>query len=160
MVNLSLLQTYKGAFDADGFLRDIYVFQANENNWQTLVNYLRSTTIYPISFLIDQENQPLPSTVRKIFDLKNDHSVILHIDEGQLNLCCYFFTSEQIEFDFDPRDINSDQRFTRLLDFIHHLGNLLQKPVVLTPESTEDIHYLLYDPITMHDSWSLPEWET
>lgn len=161
MTNEYLFHNYKKAFESSyKFLLDIYVFKTDENDWQTIINHLRLNTLYTTTFLVDLKKQALPFAVREIFDITQDHAVILHIDEGQLNIYCYFFTPEQIEFDFDPRDITDDQRLTRLLDFIHLLGNLLQKQVVLTPESDEAIHYLSYDPVTQNDTWSLPEWKT
>jgi len=161
MANEYLFQKYKKAFESSyKFLLDIYVFKTDENDWQTIINYLRLNTLYTTTFLVDQKKQTLPFAVKEIFDLTQDHAIMLRIDEGQLNLYCYFFTPEQIEFDFDPRDITDDQRLTRLLDFIHLLGKLLQKQVVLTAESNEEIHYLSYDPITQNDTWSLPEWKT
>ena len=155
-----LFEDYQKAFDfhAEGLLRDIYVFNTSEADWQMVIDDLRSNTAYPIRFLLDQKPQPLPHEVKAIFHLTQDHAVLLRIDEGQLNLHCYFFTPDQIEFDLDPRDIQNDDRLVRLLDFIHHIGNLLQKPVVLTPESVETIHYLSFDPKTGKDEWSLPEW--
>jgi len=158
--NQPLFENYKKAFDfhADSGLRDIYVFNTDKADWQTLIDDLRSNTTYSIRFLLDQKLQPLPHKVETIFHLAQDYAVSLRIDEEQLNLHCYFFTPDQIEFDLDPRDIQSDDRLVRLLDFIHHLGNLLQKPIVLTPESVETIYYLTFDPKTGKDEWSLPEW--
>lgn len=160
MNNQPSFEDYKKAFDfhADNGLRDIYVFETDEADWQTVIDDFRSNTTYPIHFFLDKEPQPLPHEVKTIFDLTQDHAVLLCIDEGQLNLHCYFFTPDQIEFDLDPRDIQNDDRLTRLLDFIHHIGNLLQKPIVLTPESVETIYYFSFDPGTGKDEWSLPEW--
>jgi hypothetical protein len=153
------LSEYGGAFTKKEALLDIYIFDTTEDDWSKVLNYLYSNHKYINVFFVDQQSSPFLMDVKSIFDLASDHSVRLRIDEEQLQLNCHFFVVEEIEFDIDPRAIDSDNRLTRLLEFIHDIGNLLRKSVVMTPESESHIHYLLFDPQTRIDTWSLPEWE-
>ena len=153
------LSEYRGAFTKNEALLDIYVFDTIEDDWNNVLNYLYSSNKYTNIFFIDQQPSPVLMDVKNIFDLTPDHGIRLRIDEEQLQINCHFFVVEEIEFDIDPRVIDSDDRLNRLLEFIHDIGNLLRKSVVMTPESESHIHYLLFDPQVQTDIWSFPQWE-
>jgi len=153
------LSEYGRAFTDNEALLDIYIFGTTENDWNKILDYLYSSHKYENEFFIDLQPSPISIDVKSIFDLVSNYSVLLRVDKRELQLSCHFFIVEEIEFDIDHRAINSDNRLNRLLDFIHDIGNLLQKRVVMTPESAPDIHYLLFDPQTQTDTWSLPEWD-
>src|SRR5258708_40353561 len=97
------LVSYKKAFYVNGSFRDIYIFGTDEQDWQRLLTFLRSSP-YSIEFSVDEQPTPLPERVETIFTLREDHSTVLHVDKEQLALNCFFFTSEEIDFDLDPRD--------------------------------------------------------
>ena len=153
------LSEYRGAFTKNEALLDIYVFDTTEDDWNNVLNYLYSSNKYTNIFFIDQQHSPVLMDVKNIFDLTSDHGIRLCIDEEQLQINCHFFIVEEIEFDIDHRSIDSDNRLNRLMEFIHDIGDLLQKRVVMTPESESHIHYLLFDPQTQTDTWSFPQWE-
>jgi len=80
---------------------------------------------------------PLPESIETIFAIGIEHSTVVHIDKEHLALNCFFFSEEQIDFDLDPRDFQGDtagQQISRLLVFLRTIGQLLNKPIVLTPE--------------------------
>ncbi|GCF11757.1 hypothetical protein [Dictyobacter arantiisoli] len=159
-MDYSLFQAFKEDFNkniADTLL-DIYVFETDKHDWQKVIDYLQRETKHDFIFFVNHEHHVLPSRVEEVFDVASNHSVFLCVDKGLLNLHCYFFTFEQIEFDLDPRIITDENRFKHLLDFIHGIGRILQKKVVVTPESNEIVHYLSYDPTIGNDIWSLPNW--
>jgi hypothetical protein len=58
---------------------------------------------------------------------------------------------EEIEFDFEPRFVQGDDDFGRLLDFIVCIAQELRKPVLLTPENLSSAPILSYDPRA--ESW-------
>jgi hypothetical protein len=149
------LVNYKKAFYVNGSFRDVYVCEPNEQDWQKLLTFLRSGP-YPIEFSVDEQRMPLPERIETIFTLRNDHSTVLHVDQGRLALNCFFFTSEEIDFDLDPRDFQGDtasQQISRLLEFLRTIGRLLNKAVVLTPEGDRSFKLFRFDPETDEEKW-------
>lgn len=149
------LKRAKEAFYIDGSLRDVYVLRTNEQDWQTFLTFLR-TSSYPVELIIAGKQQPIPDRIEEIFALVHKHGGMLRIDEEHLALHCYFYTYEEIECDLDPRNINNEQQLSRLLDFIHRIGLLLNKPIVLTPENASWAPLFRFDPTTGQEEWFLP----
>lgn len=147
---------YQDIFYIDGSLRDIYVLGTSEQDWQILLDFLR-TSSYPLEFLVGGEHQPLPEQVGDIFVMEIEVGVSLNIDEEHLALHCHFFTREEIEFDLDPKDFQNEQQVSRLLDFIRAIGQLLNKAVVLTPEGNELFPLFRFDPETNEEAWFLEQ---
>jgi hypothetical protein len=154
----SLFENYQKIFEHDGGLRDLFLFHTDDTDWQTVIDDLRSSP-YKVTFVVNEKPQPLPNTIHTIFEQRGDHAVLLRIDEEQLDLHSYFFTYDEIDFDLNPHVITDDQSLSRLLDFIHRMGNLLQKEVVLTMEGGRDTQYFAFDPITGKETWQVPEIE-
>ncbi len=147
---------YRDIFYMDGSLRDIYVLGTSEQDWQTLLSFLR-TSSYPLEFLVGGEYQPLPEQVGDIFVLKREVGVTLRIDREHLEINCHFFTREEIEFDLDPKDFQNDQQVSHLLTFMRAIGRLLNKTVVLTPENCAEFPLFRFDPETNEEAWFLEE---
>lgn len=148
------LKSIKAVLYIDGSLRDIYVLGTTLEDWQKLLDFLH-TGLYAVSFLVAGEQRPLPTRIEEIFLLIHSSGGMMRIDGDQLALHCYFYTDEEIEFDLDPRTINSEELLSRLLDFIRAIGNLLNKPVILTPENVSRVVLFRFDPATMSEEWLL-----
>ncbi len=142
----------KGAFYIDGSLRDIYIFGTDEQDWQKFLTFL-CTSSYPLEFIIAGEQQPIPDRIEDVFSLVHSQGGVLYIDEEHLALHCYFSTSEEIELDLDPRNMHTEQQISRLLDFMHKIGRLLNKTVVLTPENASWVALFRFDPRTGEEEW-------
>lgn len=145
------------AFYVDGSYRDIYIFETDEQDWQRLLAFLRSSS-YSIEFWVDDQPTPLPERVETIFALRNDHVTVLHIDKEYLALNCFFFTSEEIDFDLDPRDFQGEaagEKIAHLLHFIRAVGRLLNKAVVLTPEGDSHTPLFHFQPEANEEKWFL-----
>lgn len=125
------------AVDDFGALRDVYILDTNERDWQRVLDHLRSSTL-PLSFRVDGHAAPLPGSVAHIFSLRHRATAALVVDLGGVKLVSHFFVPSEIEFDLDPREFTRDDQIVRLLAFMRDLGNLLDKQVILTPESTPD----------------------
>ncbi len=123
--------------DDFGALRDIYVFDTDEQDWQRVLDYLRRSATM-LTFRVDGHSAPLPASVSDIFSLRQQATTTLVVNLGGLQLVSHFFVPSEIEFDLDPQDVTRDEQVGRLLAFMRDLGDLLDKPVVLTPESTPD----------------------
>jgi hypothetical protein len=63
----------------------------------------------------------------------------LKIHLSQIKVNCYFFLSEQIEFDIDPKEVNSLSDFEQIKKFITSISETLQEQVTLTAENSISI---------------------
>ncbi len=137
-------EPYEYAFEPDGMLRDIYVFDTDVRDWQRVIDYLRARP-YSLAFTAGDQFLPLPDAAR-IFELQVELTCSLSVDRQGMNLMCHFFTTEQIELDLDPRDYADGRHIDELLAFMRGLGEVVDKPVILTPESSPRYPLLRFDP--------------
>ena len=143
-------------FYIDGSLRDIYVVGTSEQDWQALLTYLRVSP-YPLEYLLDDEVRPLPELAVDILSIRDEHSPLLRIDQQRLGLNCHFFIPQEIEFDLDPKDFQTEQDMSYLLDFMRTIGRVLNKPIILTGENDTLGPLFRYDPATNEDTWFIEE---
>lgn len=143
---------YQRAFYVDGSLRDIYVHGTTVQDWQKLLTFLRSSA-YSLELIGGGQQGPIPEQVEDIFLFAHTDGVTLRMDTAHLALNCHFYTSQEIEFDLDPRDMSSEQQIARLLDFLRTIGRLLHKAVVLTPENASWVPLFRFDPTTDEEQW-------
>jgi hypothetical protein len=134
----------KQDFEWDGSWRDIYIFKTTLHDWQTLSDFLRTT--YELKYSIDGEQQAFPKLVNKAFAVRANASALLNFQAHKILFACHFFSPEEIEFDIDPREIKSQSDINVLLNFMQRIGNVLCKPVVLTPESGREFPIISYEP--------------
>lgn len=139
-------------FEWDGSLRDIYVLNASIEDWGTFVHALPSMS-YRTEFLIDDEAAILPATTMALFERRADHTPLLRLYAGPVMLCCHFFSDQELEFDLDPREVHGISEFRKVLDFMRTLGEVLDKPVILTPENEREHPLITYDPRCDHFEW-------
>lgn len=144
----------KAAFYIDGSLRDIYVLETDEQDWQKLLTFLR-TSSYSVRFITAGKDQSLPDQIRDIFAMIHTHGGMLQVDAEHLKLHCYFYTYEEIEFDIDPRDMNNEQQVARLLDFMRVIATTLNKEIILAPENMPERPLFRFNPTTGDEDWYL-----
>jgi hypothetical protein len=140
------------AFYVDGSLRDIYVLGTTEQDWQKLLMFLHAGP-YSVTFIIAGEQRPLLAQIEEVFSLIHSSGGMMRIDEDCLALHCFFYTVDEIEFDLDPRTINTEERLSRLLDFMRAIGNLLNKSIILSPENASSVALFRFDPVTKSEEW-------
>lgn len=138
---------YKAEFEWDKSWRDLCIPETTVEDWQRLLDYL-STSQYDLDYSVEYEETPLPSDVRNIFELKEEGSGFLCVDVNGIPLNCHFFDEAEIEFDLDPRDVDTESKLDELFEFMTELGRLLEKPVLLTPENTHSTHLFRFDPVS------------
>ncbi len=61
--------SFKKAFEWDGSLRDVYIRETTDADWQKFLDFLREKH-YPISLSLGNEVLLLPDNVNSIFDLQ------------------------------------------------------------------------------------------
>ncbi|MEN2412993.1 hypothetical protein [Flavobacterium mesophilum] len=132
----------KWIFDVDGSLRDIYIKNTTLEDWKILIHFLNSNHIikydtlgenkiinsidleYSIQYLLDETAQ-LETKIASII-----------IDDIIINQ--HFFSIEEIEFDIDPKEINSFKDYEKIVNFMEQISQLLRKPVILTGENQRE----------------------
>ena len=140
----------ESAFDWDGSWRDVYVFDVSLNDWQCLLDTLRSSN-YTLRFqreLPSGVEEPVPEQVDVLFGGPEQPRPLLLTDVGGVALACHFFSSEEIEFDLDPREVSGQEQAEAVFDFMRRIGLALGKPVRLTPENLRQYVLIEYDPAT------------
>ncbi len=125
-------------FNWQGGLLDIYVDPASLLDWEL---FIRTLPVWPYKTEYSQDLQamPIPTDVSDIFFIaREEASTLLKIFAGAIQVNCHFFSEDELEFDIDPRDVDSAADFDSLLGFMRRLGLLLKQPVKLTPENLPD----------------------
>ena len=135
------------AFKPDEFgeLRDIYVLNTDERDWQRVLDHLHGTDL-PLTFRVDGRPVPLPVSIQEILTLRQHAAPQLGIDLEGVLLACYFFTPSVIEFDLDPRDVLRPVQADQVIAFMQDLADLLGKPVILSPENHPEEPLLRREP--------------
>ena len=128
----------KWIFEPDGSLRDIYVQDVTLNDWEKLIDFLNSN--YDIKFGEDKSNQIDKEYVIKY--LKDEtgemESKALKIDYDGINIHCYFFLPDQIEFDIDPKEIKTIMDFESIEKFMVSVSKTLKNQITLTGENSQE----------------------
>lgn len=143
----------------DGSLRDIYIFDVTLEDWDRLLNLLK--LLYPL----ESDEKIITYSIREIIPIVNERGFLLRIMIGNsITANCHFYVSEDnpspIEFDIDPREIQSVYGVKKVLQFIRYVGNELHKEVFLTEENSEDVILLSYSPISKKCFYYLANNET
>ena len=98
--------------DHDGSLRDLYVFDTAESDWDSFLSAL-SAWSYEVSFLVDGEPAELPGSAGAIFELRETASPILRVNVSGITVCAHFFGSHELELDVDPREVADQDRLAQ-----------------------------------------------
>ncbi len=127
----------KSHFEQDGSLRDIIVTSESRDSWELFFAALKSAE-YSHAFTHDGNIATLPDSIDSIWKLQNTDPTLLSVQVGELLVNCHFFKSYEIEFDIDPKDINSETDFVVLLNFLSWLNKSIKSSVVLTHEGSRE----------------------
>jgi len=132
----------KWIFEPDGALRDIYVKNINIEDWEKLIDFLNEN--HTIKFGTTSEN-------KDINKIDKEYITKLLVDETKEMECktasiiiekiiinTHFFYNKEIEFDIDPKEINSIYNFERLVNFMNDISRILSQKVILTGENQID----------------------
>ncbi len=136
-------EDYKIEFEPDGSLRDIYIKGVDISDWQTFIDFLRSTDS-DLNYFVEGEPAELPSSIAEVV-VSQDHPYLLTIGLDGVTVNCHFFIPEEIELDIDPREIDSEAKAKVVFRFMSTVGRALNKEVILTPENTEEQPIFKYE---------------
>jgi len=131
----------------DGSWRDIYVLGTTWEDWRKWILLVNQT--YQVKFYngltqqteIGINTEAVHSYLTGKTDLTNSATVKL----GAITIKCYFFTDQEIEIDIDPREIVSIEDHNLFIEYMTTVSICLNKPVIMTAESSQDTIYILID---------------
>jgi hypothetical protein len=133
-------------FEVDGSLLDAYVFGVSMADWQHFIDVVRAQQ-WRLDYTVDGSSQPLPQQYGDIIAARSDASTTLTIwPTPDIAVNTHFFSDDEIEFDFEPGELQGQDRLDVLCAFLRTIGGTLNKPVVLTPENNPDWPLLTYTP--------------
>lgn len=128
----------KWIFEPDGVLRDIYIQDITLLHWEKLIDFLNFN--YDLKFGENDSNQ---IDKEYVINYLNDEtgemeSKTLRINLNGINIHCYFFLPDQIEFDIDPKEINTINDFESIEKFMISISKTLNNQVTLTGENSPE----------------------
>jgi len=123
----------KWIFEPDGALRDIYVQEVSLRDWKNLTDLINEkyTVIYEGEKKIAKQD-----VIEYLTDKTGEvecKTVSIELEKIQLN--CHFFLEDEIEFDIDPKQINSLEDFELVEKFMIDLSKSLDNQITLTYEN-------------------------
>jgi hypothetical protein len=131
-------EAVRDEFAPDGSWRDIYVFGTAIADWQRMFDAIRSAGYRLTYFRADQPTE-MPMNAADAFPSPDECDRRLSVWFAGVLANCHFFTTEEIEFDIDPREVKGQQELNALFGFMRCLAQATDKDVVLTAENMPEI---------------------
>lgn len=131
-----------GLWERDGSLRDIYVQNTEAVHWKRFDQLLSH---YKFSYTFDGVVAPFPGSHRVLENRKGSHVLSIFLN-GPVQICCLFFIAEQLELDISPKEITGSAEHEQVLSFVENLAAALELSADITPENSEQIPFLTYEP--------------
>ena len=77
---------------------------------------------------------------------RGEDRALLQFHVGDTALACHFFDESEIEFDFYPNDITTEEQLAPVLSFLSDIGSVTGKTAILTPENVHDAVIFQFSP--------------
>ena len=148
-------QYVKHLFEWDGSWRDIYISNADAALCQRVIDAVRSR--YTTHYQEDGERKPFPQSITIVVDRRDEVTPCLSIYIEGIRINFHFFTPDEIEFDIDPREVDSEEKFAALTEFMRCIGQQSERDVVLAPEGGAEREEMLIAYHPQNDSWKHAE---
>jgi len=133
------------AFAQDGSLRDIVIQGATSADWARAIDYVGRLGTSGLA-RVESDPDPLPPSIEAIIALRQDRMVILSVFLDLVQLNCFFFGGDEIEFDLSPNEVSSEPAARSVMAFMQGLGDAVRRPVHLTEENVHNWRWLTYAP--------------
>jgi hypothetical protein len=139
----------KWIFEPNGALIDIYVQEVSANDWGKIIDLINKN--YEVYFGETGESKNNQKIDKKyVIEYLTDHSGEKVIKSAsivldQIRLNCHFFLKDQIEFDIDPKEINSIEDFELIENFMMEISKTTHNQVTLTNENRPDFPLIKID---------------
>lgn len=123
----------KWIFESDGSLRDIYVQDVSWTDWEIVIELLNKQYQLTCAGISQIDKKYVFEYLTG--ESRNKGVSIAEIQLEGIRVHCYFFLMDQIEFDVNPKEINSIQDFEKLEALMIDVSKATEKQVTLTGES-------------------------
>lgn len=129
----------KWIFEPDGALRDIYIQEVSLNDWQKVIELINKK--YKVNYgdtgeYIDTNQINIDYVIEYLTDETGElKSKSASISLGNIRLNCHFFLENQIEFDIDPKEVNSIEDFELIENFMLEISKSIDNQITLTDEN-------------------------
>jgi aerobic-type carbon monoxide dehydrogenase small subunit (CoxS/CutS family) len=128
----TVLPEWKRIFEPDSrCLLDIWTFETDQSHWQLLLDWLQKN--YNIAYSEDRVPRALPSFT-EIWQRRKTSTQLLAINLEGFTINTHFFSSDEIEMDVLPEEIDSEKKAQSVFEFVSGIAALLNKEVILAPE--------------------------
>jgi hypothetical protein len=125
-------------FYQEGSLRDIYVFNAQLEDWNKVIRFIVGR--YRIAFSGAWTQTEFPQQISCLFPEGPDSELTTRtVDVAGVRVHCHFFTEEETEFDLNPGEVVDPVRLGSVFEFMQGLASAVSKDSVLTPENMPEI---------------------
>ena len=120
-------------FEPDGSLIDLYVQDVSLDDWRSVINLVNKK--YKVKYA-DANQIDVDYTINYLNDQTSEiESRSASIYLGEIKLNCHFFLPDQIEFDIDPKEVNSIQDFEMIENFMIDISREIDNQITLTGEN-------------------------
>jgi hypothetical protein len=133
--------------DVGATLRDVYVPDASDDDWQRAVDAIRATG-WPTVYSEDHVTVPMPADVRDVrAKLANQIGLLWQIEITESVTVNGHFFYDEIEFNIAPGEISDQRGVDAVCEFMRVIGQALQSPVWVgcdaagPPRPPTDMHY-------------------
>lgn len=138
-------------FKFDGSWRDIYVPNAGVQGWAAVWERLCGLTPAPVLHRANSSG-PMPPRFEWPGQVAGGRAH-LSVKFGEITFNCHFFDDDEIEFDFDPREVRGANDTKDVAAFMALLGEATAEPVLLTWENAREAVIARYDPRLSEIEW-------
>jgi hypothetical protein len=125
-------------FAFEGSWRDIYVLGTDIASWQRMLDGLRAAG-YDLAYFRDKQPTELPVEAAQAFPLPGECDRLLSVRFAGVLANCHFFTTQEIEFDIDPREVIGQEQLDGVFGFMRCLSEAVGKDAILTEENCQEI---------------------
>jgi hypothetical protein len=138
--------------DKDGTLRDLYIEGGDLEDWQRVIDAIRSRG-WPSVYYEDNEVVAMPSRVTDICKRFEQVAPTWRVEIRDKLFARALFWMWDMGFDFYTGEVAGQEQFDAVCDFIRLVGVAAGKPVSVcfegaSPESLQDDRIMSYDPAT------------
>ena len=132
----------------DGSLRDIYINNTSKKDWQLFLKFVQDH--YSWTFFVDNIEEKRLPRFERLIELAEEKTLLFVVKLAPgFKIHCHFFCTQkeysEIEMDFDPNEIVSQQELNLLITFLKELSILLQKTINVCGENTpENVLFAIY----------------
>jgi hypothetical protein len=119
----------KSDLHADGgSLCDVYVLKSSIDEWDAALHWMSSQ--YALELSRDGMGMDVPNGAKSIFESTRSASMCLKVRVGDgVQANAHFFTEDEIEFDFDRKELNAES-WKSVQAFILGLSVILDREVI------------------------------